>query len=403
MSFTALDFETANSDRASVCAVGAVRVRDGVVVDTFRSLVRPPAGYADFERINVSIHGITAEGVAGASDWPTVFTDLMAFAGSDVIVAHNAAFDMSVLLNACGVMDIDWPELDSFCTMRLAKAVLTVPSYSLPWVVDHLGLGVFDHHDPLADARASAQVLVSLARRLGVDSIAELSERTAVQLSRTIQDQSEPILSTISSNPDPVLGSGFEGDFVCFTGTLKTMVRETAQQLITEHGGTPQNGVTKKTSILVTGDFDTQTFKPGASFTSKLQKAFDKADSGQRLEILTEDAFVARLSLREEELRQYVSRFGGQRSQAPDYVIEQAQLQTIGVDYWTWFRKSLAHPLGRASGGEECVWCERFIESRAHWVYRDRHVCSASCNEKLKRSAKRKWARNGLSGPSAMA
>ena len=400
MSFTALDFETANSDRASVCAVGAVRVRDGVVVDTLRSLVRPPEGYADFERINVSIHGITAADVTDAPQWPTVFAKLMAFAGSDVIVAHNAAFDMSVLLNACGVTDIDWPELDSFCTMRLAKAVLTVPSYSLPWVVDHLGLGAFDHHDPLEDARASAQVLVSLSRRLGADSIAELSELTAVQLSRTIQDQIEPMLSTISSSPDPVLGSGFEGDFVCFTGTLRTMVRETAQQLIAEHGGTPQNGVTKKTTVLVTGDFDTRTFKPGASFSSKLQKAFDQVDGGQRLEILTEDVFIARLSLREEELRQYVSRSGGQRSQAPDYVVEQARLQTSVVDYWTWFRNSLAHPLGRASGGEQCVWCERSIESRAHWIYRDRHVCNAGCNEKLKRAAKRIWTRNGLSAPS---
>lgn len=398
-SFTAIDFETANSERASVCAVGAVKVVDGRILDAFRTLVRPPEGFGDFAPINVSIHGISEHDVMAAPEWPDVFRDLMEFTNGDVIVGHNAAFDMSVLLNACSVCEIDWPELDSLCTMRLARSVLTVPSYSLPWVAEHLGLDAFDHHNPLDDAETSARVLLAISERLGVRSFAELESRARVSTVRSFRDAIEPALSTIESSPDQMAGSGFEGDFVCFTGALRVMVRETAREVVAEHGGVAQSGVTKKTTILVTGDFDVATFRPGANFSSKLQRAFELVDAGQQLEILTEDQFVTRLSLREEELRERVGRGGGARSHAPDYVLEQARLLSGEDDFWAWYRKALASPLGRAIGGESCVWCAGSIKAKSYWMYRERHVCSGGCNEKLKRSAKRLWFKSGVLWP----
>lgn len=105
-----------------------------------------------------------------------MYGPLCTFIGDDVVVGHNAAFDMSVLLNTSGAHDIDLPVLSSLCTLQLAKASIKVLSYSLPWVVEHLSLPAFDHHDPLADARASAMVLVALAASSGVQTVAELSD-----------------------------------------------------------------------------------------------------------------------------------------------------------------------------------------------------------------------------------
>lgn len=399
MSFTAIDFKTANSDRASVCAVGAVKVRDGQIVDTFSTLVRPPEGFGEFAPMNVSIHGIDERAVSEAPDWPTVFNLLMGFVDGDLIVGHNAAFDVSVLLNACSVCEIDWPEFDSLCTVRLAKSVLNLASYSLPWVSDHLGLGAFDHHNPLDDAETSARVLLAISLRIGAGSLDELQSRTSVRATRSVQDSAEPVLSAIESSPDSIAGSGFEGEFVCFTGALRVMVRETARELVAEHGGVPQASVTKKTTILVTGDFDATTFRPGAVFSSKMQRAFELVDSGQPLEILTEDQFVTRLSLRQEELRERVARGGGARSHAPDYILEQARSLSHQDGFRTWYRQALASPLGRAVGGESCLWCARAIMQKSFWIYRERHVCSGGCNEKLKRSAKRLWLKSGVAWP----
>ena len=71
LDYTALDFETANSYRGSPCAVGLVRVRDGQPVAERTWLMRPPEVVADFHPFNTSIHGITAEMVAGAPRWST--------------------------------------------------------------------------------------------------------------------------------------------------------------------------------------------------------------------------------------------------------------------------------------------------------------------------------------------
>jgi DNA polymerase-3 subunit epsilon len=397
LSFTAIDFETANAQRSSVCAVGAVKVREGRIVDSFTTLVRPPAGCDEFASRNVAVHGITGEQVADAPQWPATFRRLMEFIGDDVIVAHNAAFDTSVLLNACGVCDLDWPALESLCTLQLARATLTMPSYSLPWVVEHLGLETFEHHDPAADAQAAAQVLLALANRLDCSTVEELSTRAAVPVVRTSTEAEEATLSALDSAPEPLTGTGFADEVVCFTGGLKAMNRTTAQQIVAEQGGTTQGSVGKKTTILVTGDFDVHTFKPGAEFTTKLEKAFAAVEAGQALEIITEDEFLARLSLHEEALRQRLTRAGATRSRTPDYVLEQARRYSLeNLDYWAWFRQSLAHPTGRATGGEPCVWCGQKVGPKIHWIYRDRHVCGGDCNDRLKRSAKRVWRRHHL-------
>ncbi|MGV2984398.1 exonuclease domain-containing protein [Microbacterium sp. AGC85] len=398
MNFTAVDFETANRARASVCAVCAVRIRDGVIVEEFRWLISPPEGFDEFEDSNIRVHGLTSADVAHAPGWEAVYPQLMQFIDGDVLVGHNARFDVSVLLNATGVCDLPWPELNTLCTLQLARAALRIPSYSLPWVADHLSLGGFDHHDPLADARTTAQVLLALAEKQRATSVEALAAALSVPLVPTFVDELDVVASELDSAPDPLIAAGFEDEAVCFTGALRMMIRDEARRLVTEHGGLAQAGVNKKTTVLVTGDFDARTFRPGANFSSKLQKAFDLADAGQTLEIITEEDFIARLSLSEEALRSRISRAGASRRKLPDWVLTQSG-SSPGDDYWAWFSAALAHPNGRATGGESCIWCDAPVGRSTHWVHRDRHVCGVHCNERLKRAAARAWERDGNRRP----
>lgn len=66
---------------------------------------------------------------------------------------------------------------------------------------------------------------------------------------------------------------------------------------------------------------------------------------------------------------------------------------------WEWFDAQLAHPDGRATGGEPCVVCEEPVPPNAHWKQRDRHVCSSRCNEKLRRRARRRIRSGDLQPP----
>lgn len=398
LDFVALDFETANRSPSSACAVGAVRVRDGKVVEEFHSLIRPPEDHDEFEPGNVRVHGIGFSDVAHSPRWPELYPRLRDFIDNDVVVGHNAAFDTSVLLNTCGAYDIDWPVLNVVCTLRLARAALRLPSYSLPWVAEHLGVPAFDHHDPLADARASALVLLALAAEASAGSVDELTERLAVPSTMTWTEHDDAVFAALAAEGDSIVGAGFAGEVVCFTGALKLMVRNRARELVVEQGGTWQDGVTRTTTILVTGDFDDRTFRPGAPFTSKLAKAFTQIENGQQLEIITEEAFVTRMSIGEEELRAKIAANGG-RSKVPDWIVVQAASGPGDGEFWDWYRAALAHPAGRAVGSEPCVWCAGPVPAKAHWIHRERHVCGVHCNERLKRGARRAWDRAGIELP----
>jgi len=67
--FVAIDVETANADRSSICQIGAVRVENGIVTDTFATLVDPETC---FDPWNTQIHGITADMVQGQPAFPLV-------------------------------------------------------------------------------------------------------------------------------------------------------------------------------------------------------------------------------------------------------------------------------------------------------------------------------------------
>ena len=123
LDFTAIDFETANSSSASACAVGLARVRGGKVVATAGWLIQPPPGHDRFFELNTGIHGLRAEDVVDAKTWSGQLGDLAAFAGADVLVAHNAGFDMAVLKRACAATGDTCPPYRYACSLQVARRV----------------------------------------------------------------------------------------------------------------------------------------------------------------------------------------------------------------------------------------------------------------------------------------
>ncbi|MBS1673307.1 MAG: 3'-5' exonuclease [Actinobacteria bacterium] len=182
LDFTAIDFETANSSPASACSVGLVRVRDGIVVAQTGWLIRPPAGHDEFQEWNVRIHGIQAHEVTDAPSWTDQLDRLCAFAGADVLVAHNAGFDLNVIRRACEVTGDACPPYRSLCSLAVARKVYDLDSYKLPSAAAAAGFGGFAHHDALADARACAEIVIDAGRRSGAQSIDQLSDAVGVAI-----------------------------------------------------------------------------------------------------------------------------------------------------------------------------------------------------------------------------
>ncbi|MEB4615807.1 3'-5' exonuclease [Leucobacter sp. M11] len=186
INFSAIDFETANSNSASACSVGLIRVREGVVVDRQYWLIKPPEAFAAFLPWNIKIHGITPEQVEFAESWEQQLPRLLDFLGDDIVVAHNAGFDMGVIKGACAATIQPTPKLRYLCSVQVARKTYELPSYKLPSAAAAAGFREFSHHDALADAEASAAIISDAAGRHGVDDLDALAKATKLSIKRLV-------------------------------------------------------------------------------------------------------------------------------------------------------------------------------------------------------------------------
>lgn len=180
LDFVALDVETANAFRGSLCQVGLVRVLDGRIAGSWGTLLRPPPGRDVFDPDNVAVHGIRPGDVAGAPGIAEVWPQLVRRLGGYSVVAHNASFDMSALQAAATVCGLDAPDLDVACSLVLARKRYDLPSHTLDACCDAAGITLDHHHDAVADARAAAGLVIDMARRLEAESLDHLLEASGV-------------------------------------------------------------------------------------------------------------------------------------------------------------------------------------------------------------------------------
>lgn len=158
--FVAIDVETANGERTSVCSIGAVKVVDGVVVDSYYELVQPTPNYY-YRRFTEEIHGISRADTDSARTFPEVWKDLERFIGTLPLVAHNKIFDEGCLRACFRHYNMPYPEYTFLCTLQKARRVIPrtlCGSFSLPSLAAFLGIPFDNHHNALADAEACARI-----------------------------------------------------------------------------------------------------------------------------------------------------------------------------------------------------------------------------------------------------
>ena len=156
--FVALDVETANHDRRSICQVGVACVRPDNSIETWATYVDPQTARWAF----TSIHGISEATVSGAPAFEQVLPTLERALGG-VCVFQHSGFDRSAIRAACaaiGRSEPEWDWRDSVSTARAAWPELKGNGgHGLASLKQHLGLS-FDHHDAGEDARAAAEIVL---------------------------------------------------------------------------------------------------------------------------------------------------------------------------------------------------------------------------------------------------
>ena len=156
-SFVAIDFETANQEKSSACAVGLAKGTQGKIEVVRSFLIRPPTSRFEFSHI----HGLRYEDVRNAPTfgelWPTLLDWI---SGAEFIAAHNASFDRRVLHACCAMSGIRAPKLPFTCTVELARSQWGIYPTRLPDVCRRLGISL-RHHDPGSDAEACARIVLA--------------------------------------------------------------------------------------------------------------------------------------------------------------------------------------------------------------------------------------------------
>lgn len=179
MKTIAIDFETANEDRRSACAVGLAWIENGSVVRCEHRLIRPRE--MRFNPHNIRVHGIRPEDVADKPEFPEVLSEFLPEISGALIIAHNAAFDIGVFCSTLAAYRQLFPEFGYYCTMDISRLLWPgLGSASLDTVARHFGI-CFDHHNPAEDAFACAEIAIAAAKELGVSEVKDISTKIAVR------------------------------------------------------------------------------------------------------------------------------------------------------------------------------------------------------------------------------
>jgi DNA polymerase-3 subunit epsilon len=159
MDFLALDFETATTQPDSPCELGIAVVRGGVVREVRNWLIKPPQ-WPYFSPYNIAVHGITPQDVAGAPRWNDIWQEVAELLHEQVVVAHNAAFDMSVLRSTLASHGLAHPTFQYFCSVSMCRKVWPGrTSYGLRSMCDMHDIR-FKHHRAGNDAEATAELVL---------------------------------------------------------------------------------------------------------------------------------------------------------------------------------------------------------------------------------------------------
>jgi len=302
MDFITIDFETATADRNSPCELGLSFVKGNKVVETKSWLIKP-IQYPYFDPFNIYIHGIQPKDVANKPEFNQLWlSEIGPLLENQFVIAHNAGFDISVLRRTLETYNIPFPSLQYACSYIFSKKVWEgLLRYDLKSLCLHNNIQL-NHHRAAADSIACAELSLKAFEIAGVNSVEDFPERLKTIVGQLYNGGYSPSLTKriYQSKEYPVIvgdpakhrpESIFYGRSVVFTGTLSSMVRSNAQQIIADIGGTNLKTVTKETDFLIVGQQDFRVVGEDG-MSNKQEKAQKLLEQGSTIEVISEDTFL---------------------------------------------------------------------------------------------------------------
>lgn len=281
--FLAVDVETANQSRGSICQIGIARYVDGIMTGGWSRLVDPEER---FQAINTRIHGISPEEVRGEKSFLDLYPVLYRLLHGKVCISHSD-FDVQAIDQACRKYSLKTPQakwIDTAAAARSQAPTGYAGGFKLDTLCEFIGYK-FKHHDALEDAAACGQVFLAAESGLFSD----------LPLGGEIK-KSAPYQKSVTRDGNPE-GSLF-GKTIVFTGKISISKTEAAD-LAQSAGISVKSSVSKKVDYVVVGEQDLAATK-GHTKSSKHRKAEDLASNGHHIKIIDEHEFRELIATQEQ-------------------------------------------------------------------------------------------------------
>ncbi|MGL4595766.1 MAG: exonuclease domain-containing protein [Thermoguttaceae bacterium] len=309
--FVAIDFETANNDKHSACAIGVSVVRNGEIESEKYVLIRPPE--LKFSGVNIAIHGIQRHHVEHEKSFQEHWYDwLLPLLQDQIVVAHNAKFDIAVLQACMSYYNLGdtLPCHAVFCSVELAKEFLPrLKNHKLHTVASFFDIEL-NHHNALSDASACANLVLRMFRNTDC-TLKKALKPDDQKIEQTIKQENNRKsgyndylrqLETSSSreyqfdlrNTPPRFR--FDNTHFVFTGCLDRVNRYQAEEVMRELGAIVKENVTRQTNYVVIGGTDKMNCNE-SELTGKHRKAIEYIKKGIPIILWNESEFLQALGL----------------------------------------------------------------------------------------------------------
>lgn len=292
--FTLIDLETTGFDTCfdEIIEICAIRVRNGIVEQTFNKLVKPSF---EIDEFITELTGITNEMLVNEPTICEVLPEFIDFIGNDIIVGHNVNFDINFIYDNNLRINNKYFSNSYIDTLRLSRKLLPdLKHHRLKDLIKYFEIPVDKQHRAQSDCESTLYCYNKL-KELAISAYGNVDVFNE-KFSKKKQNANYDLKQITTSNLEFDETNPFFGKVCVFTGTLEKMKRTDAAQIVVDLGGECGNSVTKKTNYLILGNNDyNPKIKDGKS--TKQKKAEELKIKGNDIEIISENTFYDMLNI----------------------------------------------------------------------------------------------------------
>ena len=231
--YIAIDFETANSNLTSACAIGLVGVKNGKVVYSDYYLINPEEEFSDY---NILIHHITYDMVRNAPPFPEIWAKIKNELSGEIVVCHNAMFDIAVLKACIEKYGLEYPDFHIGCTLRVSRIAFKdiLPNCKLNTISGYLEVE-HNHHNASSDAYVCYYLLERVKRMYQAIDIIELIEILNLGFGILNNKIYKGCFSKLKATKSKT--NKFKNEVFAFSGKPKLSTKTEIVKTIEENGG----------------------------------------------------------------------------------------------------------------------------------------------------------------------